>query len=322
LRGRYLWQRRGGENIANSIELFEMATSQDSTFARAWSSLAAAHLTMPTYSDEPDELHYPKALKHAKTALEIDPTIAEALAVLAELARDAKRWDEAESYYRKAIEAEPKNSTSHLWYAEHLQSTGRTKAALKEALIAYELDPLHPGSNSVVGAVYETLGDVVNREKYSRNAWQLGHWGSLIDVIDLRIQQGKADEALALAQEFEATVDGSNGLMIVRVNAYTDKSARQDFFNIIEAPDFRFPPIFFLNDYAMLGSLDEVFALTTAVDDFTGNSMFQLWRTDMAHVRRDPRFVGLVKAVGLESYWDEYGWPPACQKTGGQITCQ
>lgn len=321
LRGRYLWQRRGGENIAKSIALFEKATSQDPTFARAWSSLAAAHLTMPTYSNESNEVHNPKALKNAKKALEIDPTIAEAYAVLAELARADMHWDEAENYYHKAIEMEPKNSTSHLWYAEHLQSTGRTEAALKEALIAYELDPLHPGSNSVVGAVYEALGDVVNREKYSRNAWQLGHWGSLIDVIDLKIQQGKADEALALAHEFEATVDDSNGLMIVRVNAYVNEGARQDFFDVIEAPDFRFPRIFFLNDYAMLRSVDDVFALTTDVNDFTGNSMFQLWRTDMAHVRRDPRFVALVKAAGLETYWDEYGWPPACQKTDGQITC-
>jgi len=322
LRGRYLWQRRGEENIANSIELFEMATSQDPTFARAWSSLAAAHLTMPTYSDEPSEVHNPRALRNAKKALEIDPTIAEAYAVLAELAREDMHWDKAESHYHKAIEMEPKNSTSHLWYAEHLQSTGRTKAALKEALIAYDLDPLHPGSNSVVGAIYETLGDVVNREKYSRNAWQLGHFGSLIDVIDLRIQQGKADEAKALAQEFEATVNNSNGLMIQRVDAYLNKDARQEFFDTIEAPDFRFPPIFFLNDYAVLDRLDDVFELTADINNFTGNSMFVLWRTDMAHVRRDPRFVDLVKAVGLESYWDEYGWPPACQKTDGQITCQ
>jgi len=321
LRGRYLWQRRGGENIANSIDLFEMATSQDPTFARAWSSLAAAHLTMPTYSDEPNEVHNPKALRNAKKALEIDPTIAEAYAVLAELAREDMHWDEAENYYHKAIEMEPKNSTSHLWYAEHLQSTGRTKAALKEALIAYELDPLHPGSNSVVGAVYETLGDVVNREKFSRNAWQLGHFGSLIDVIDLRIQQGKTDEAMTLAQKFEATVNGGNGLMILRVNAYMNEDARQEFFDVIEAPDFRYPPIFFLNDYAMLGRLDDVFELTTDVNDFTGNSMFQLWRSDMAHVRGDPRFVDLVKSVGLESYWDEYGWPSDCQKTNGQITC-
>jgi Tfp pilus assembly protein PilF len=277
---------------------------------------------MPIYSGEPVEIHFPKALKNARKALELDPTIAEAYAVLAELAREEKRWDEAENYYLKAIEMEPKNSTSHLWYAEHLLSTGRTEVALKEALTAYQLDPLHPGSNSIVGVVYASLDDDVNREKYSSSAWQLGHFGSLIDVIDLKIKEGNMDEAMTLAQEFEATVDGSNGLMILRVNVYANQSERQEFFDRIEAPDARFPPIFYLYDYAALGRLDDFFELTLDPESLKGNSMFRLWLTDMAQVRRDPRFADVIKAAGLESYWDEYGWPPACQRTDGQITCQ
>jgi TolB-like protein len=39
LRGRYLWQRRGDQNIRHAITLFEQATELDPQFARAWSSL-------------------------------------------------------------------------------------------------------------------------------------------------------------------------------------------------------------------------------------------------------------------------------------------
>ncbi len=59
LRGRYLWQRRGDENIRHAITLFEQATELDPQFARAWSSLAATQFTLPVYSDTPRSEHYP-----------------------------------------------------------------------------------------------------------------------------------------------------------------------------------------------------------------------------------------------------------------------
>ncbi|MCH7895093.1 MAG: adenylyl cyclase, partial [Proteobacteria bacterium] len=120
LRGRYFWQRRGEDNIRRAIGMFEQATALDPRFARAWSSLAAAHVTLPTYSDTPTDEQYPLAVFAARKALTLDDSLAEAYAVLGDMARVNKKWSAAQAQYLRAIASEPKNSTAHLWYGEHL----------------------------------------------------------------------------------------------------------------------------------------------------------------------------------------------------------
>ncbi len=322
LRGRYFWQMRGGENIATAIELFEKATALDPTFARAWSSLASAHITMPTYSDEPDEDHYPKALSYARKALALDPTIAEAHAVLAEIARMDFRWSAAEAHYRNAIENEPKNSTSHLWYAEHLLANGRRDDALDEARIAYQLDPLSPGTNSVLGHAYWYDGNNTQAEKYTRQAVQLGHFGAMLDLGDMLMERGRFEEALALAKDFEAKLLGLDGIAVARVAAHRDDDARQAFFDRINDPASQVPKTYFVSDYANLGRMDEAFAIASDLRSFEANSLFTFWRQDMTAFRSDPRFVDVIKSAGYIGYWDEYGWAPDCARTRDTIVCQ
>ncbi|MCH7508600.1 MAG: hypothetical protein IIB68_01995 [Proteobacteria bacterium] len=122
LRGRYFWQRRGEDNIRRAIDLFEQATELDPQFARAWSSLAAAHITLPTYSDALEDEQFPLAVSAAQKALMLDDTLAEAYAVLGDVARTDRKWTEAEAHYLRAIASEPKNSTAHLmvWRASAL----------------------------------------------------------------------------------------------------------------------------------------------------------------------------------------------------------
>ncbi len=113
LRGRYLWQRRGDENIRHAITLFEQATELDPQFARAWSSLAATHFTLPVYSDTPRSEHYPLAVSAAHKALAQDDSLAEAYAVLGGLADTDGKWAEAETLFLLAIA----NEVLHSWSA-------------------------------------------------------------------------------------------------------------------------------------------------------------------------------------------------------------
>lgn len=322
LRGRYLWQRRGAENIGKAIALFQKATEQDATFARAWSSLAGAHITMPTYSNEPSDDHYPRALEYAEKALSIDPSIAEAHAVLGELARTERHWSDAEVHYRHAIANEPKNSTSYLWYAEHLQCTGRIGAALQTALIAYRLDPLHQGTNQVLGEIYESHGDFLNAEKYSRNAVDAGHLGGMIEVTGMRMLDDDFEAALSLSAKTDIAFGQGGDLFVRRTKAYQDSAFRKSYFETLEADPENIVPIFFLRDYANLGRVDDAFSIASDPGAFIGNSRFTLWRHDMSRFRQDPRFTELVVAAGYVDYWNEYGWPPACEQTDGKIVCQ
>ena len=87
---------------------------------------------------------YPLAVSAAHKALALDDTLAEAYAVLGEQAYVLDRkWAEGEAYFLRAIANEPKNATVHTWYCDLLGAVGRHRDALKECLIAFQLDPVN-----------------------------------------------------------------------------------------------------------------------------------------------------------------------------------
>ena len=321
LRGRYLWQTRVAKNIASAIELFEMATTLDPSFARAWSSLASAHITMPTYSYVDEKEHYALALSNAQKALALDPTIAEAHAVLADIARIGGQFNAAETHYQSAIQYEPKNSTSHLWYAEHLQATGRLDTALAEGLIAYRLDPLHPGTNDVIGFLYASMGDYPNAEKHLKQAIQLGHAGAIWDLAQVMIIQQRFEEAVRLARDFDVEFPELDGVAAAQVAAYQSGASMMAYFDRLDDSDFRMSRAVFLSDYVSFDRMDQAFTIASDFNTVKGNLLFVFWRADMAVFRSDPRFIDLIEAIGFIDYWDEYGWPSACARTGDGIRC-
>jgi hypothetical protein len=46
-----------------------------------------------------------------------------------------------------------------------------------------------------------------------------------------------------------------------------------------------------------------------------------VWFVTAASVRRDPRFVEFVRAIGLVDFWRENGWPDLCRPVGDAVQC-
>jgi hypothetical protein len=46
-----------------------------------------------------------------------------------------------------------------------------------------------------------------------------------------------------------------------------------------------------------------------------------LFTHETAHLRRHARFGELLVAIGLDRYWDEYGWPVLCKRDESAIEC-
>jgi len=75
----------------------------------------------------------------------LDPTLAEAYASLGYVAYGYDwDWEASEKAFKKAIELNPKDATSHHWYAEYLALVRRFDEAIAEKEKALELDPLSP----------------------------------------------------------------------------------------------------------------------------------------------------------------------------------
>jgi serine/threonine-protein kinase len=87
-------------------------------------------------------------------ALEIDKTLAEAHASLAQLDLYEFDWLAAERELRRSIELNPGFAVAHHWYALYLSAKGRFKEALAEANRAYGLDPLSVIINRDLGLIY------------------------------------------------------------------------------------------------------------------------------------------------------------------------
>ncbi|NIL95471.1 MAG: tetratricopeptide repeat protein, partial [Woeseiaceae bacterium] len=280
--------RRGEDNIRKAIELFTRATETDPGFARAWSSLAAAHITLPAYSvTESVEVHYGLARQYAEEALSLDPTIADAHAALGDMARTENDWLEAESHYRQAIQLEPNNSTGYLWYAEHLGSVGHVEESLTMALKAVELDPFNAGANAVTGNVFVLNGDRANAEKYLRAAIDLGHPFTIYGLVFLRIEAGDLAAAERVVETEISSVDQLQRETISRyIAAVRDPDKAESWFAWMR-DNFPDNPADRVVHSIRFGRTDEAIEMLDSIRP-VANDWIPFWRPVAEPIRRHP----------------------------------
>ena len=154
VRGRYFWNKRTEEGLRKAIVHFERAIHTDPGYALPYSGLADCFLLLSTYGAISPRQGVPRAVRAATRALEIDDTLAEACTSLA-YARFAYywRWDEAETYFRRAVELSPDYATGHHLYGDHLAAAGRFNEATESLQRALTLEPLSLIINTDLGWV-------------------------------------------------------------------------------------------------------------------------------------------------------------------------
>lgn len=162
LLGRHHWFKRSIGDIREAIRLLETAVERDPDFAEAWAALAQALVVLPQWDFTTSLLAAgEEARRHARKALEIDPTIGAAYATLAVLTSKLDRdWHEAERLFERAIELGPNDATTHQWYAEELFDWAWTDRALDRIHKAIELDPYAFIMYHVAAYMHGWVGDI------------------------------------------------------------------------------------------------------------------------------------------------------------------
>ena len=255
----------------------------------------------------------------------LDDSLAEAYAVLGDMARVDRKWTEAKAYYLRAIASEPKNSTAHLWYGEHLLSVGHTRDALEETLIAYRLDPLHPSTNNELARTYLRLGDTSNVLKYGAAAWDLGAPVGLWVQAEANWRVGEFERAMEFMEQWAEQVGDFSFRVPLKLvyEAKMDAAKRPLFFETVAENESALGPFFVLWFYAAFDRIDDVYRmLKLAPDSIDGSDCDVFWLNDLAAFRQDPRFTDLMTELGLVDYWREHGWPDACQPAGDSVICE
>ncbi|HEY8164729.1 MAG TPA: protein kinase [Gemmatimonadaceae bacterium] len=155
LKGRYCWNKRTQEGVAEGIEYFEQAIRVDPSYALAYTGLADSYALHVDYRNVPVAEGFRRAKEYALRALELDDSLAEAHASLAwTLFINDWEWQASGVEFRRAIELDPGYATAHQWYAFHLASQGRLDEAVIEAHTAQELDPASVSIRRALGYTY------------------------------------------------------------------------------------------------------------------------------------------------------------------------
>jgi TolB-like protein/tRNA A-37 threonylcarbamoyl transferase component Bud32/Flp pilus assembly protein TadD len=142
LRGRHFIAQRSEKNIQLGLAAFDEAVRLDPTLELAHVGVADAYNIMGFMSAAASRETFPRAQAAAHRALEVNPTSGEAFNSLA-YATLWFDWNhvEAERLFRRAIDLNPRNSQTHLWFTNLLLVQERFDEAENEARTARILDP-------------------------------------------------------------------------------------------------------------------------------------------------------------------------------------
>ncbi|MGI0081452.1 MAG: tetratricopeptide repeat protein, partial [Nitrososphaerales archaeon] len=156
LKGRTMLQDRTERAMKSAKEQFELAIRENTTYAKAYAGLADMHMLLGDYLFAPVQSSLGEARQNIEKALELDPDLPEARVSLALFLQFEYNFGEAENEFKRAIALNPSNATAHHWFASLLESMGHPEQALKEVLLAEELDPL--SLSITLGVVYRCIG--------------------------------------------------------------------------------------------------------------------------------------------------------------------
>ncbi len=293
--------------IEHRIADFQEAIRVDPTFAPAYVGLAGSYIS---YQDifvgaPPSEIR-PKAISAARKALELDPELAEAHAVLAEMYQKEWKWAESEAQYKRALELKPNDASAHRGYAYWLACQGRTEQALAWVERGRELDPL--GSTDTVGyllimgrryddAIREYRSVLAVHPDYTNARWGLGF---------ALIVNNETDQAIPELEKTVAMMNRSPGSLAMLATAYARAGNRAEALRLIEELKQRrqkgyIPSGAFITPYLALGDYDEAFYWCK--EAYKEQSAILQWIKVVPFfdpVRGDPRFTDLVRRVGLD----------------------
>lgn len=153
LQGRFYLNKFTQDGTKLAREYFEQAIARDPRYALSYSGLAESY-AFGEIGLSPQEA-FPKARDAATKAIELDETVGEAHAALAQVAFLWDwDWTAADKQFKTALEFTPADPEIHHMYAHYLTAMGRFDEALAESQRLLELDPLSPASRNHLGWHY------------------------------------------------------------------------------------------------------------------------------------------------------------------------
>ena len=325
LRGAHQVRLRGEDSLRRAVDLFSAAARRDPSYARAQVGLAYAYALLPSYSYEDPAEMYALADKALASADRLSNSRSGSAGTRGYLSFMRGQWLEAETAFRTAIVADPNNPDVRQMYSQLLGAVGRIDAALAQVRLAQEIDPLAPVVADRLGILHLFLGRDADAASDAALARELGLDEVAYPETKILLKLHQHDDANAAddLRTLLRSLHRSEAWVAPALDAYRHPEKRPAVIGMLDrtltAGDIS-ARIYF-GVMVLLESPARALRGFAALPDRGGNDLEFLFSVDAAAVRRDPAFGEFIRQMGIEAYWDRFGWPQACRRDRSQIAC-
>lgn len=267
LRGRYFWSRFTDAHLVKAVEAFNEAIAYDPDYPLPYIGLADFYIWSAIFGEIPTAEGFPKAQEALRHALQIDPYLGEAYAVLAftVLFYDWN-WAEAERLVKQALELNPNSSFAHECYSNVLSSQGRFDESVEAIKRAEELDPVSPKAILMTSWTLYMVRRFDESIAAARKGAAMQHEFAQGDlhVGNALIEIGELDEAVTLLRAAAETWSRSGMPRYMLAFARSRQSKTEAVETIIQklhqtADERHMKPYFIGMAYVAAGNFDKAF---------------------------------------------------------------
>ncbi|HEX7237134.1 MAG TPA: winged helix-turn-helix domain-containing protein [Gammaproteobacteria bacterium] len=325
LRGRQQLNRRDEDSLRRSILMFQQALDLDPHYGQAYVELAKAYVLLPSYSAEIQDEMFDQALATLAAGVEHDASLDDSMQVVLALVAFA-RWDwiAAEVAFRRALERTPNDPDLLVWYSQFLAAVGRPAEGAEYARRARERDLLSPVVNHRLSVASMWIDADDDAARYVQVAEDLG-MGPTPDayiVLKLRQRDYAAVRPLLIGVQtmFARPTSWVDPLLDALAQPERRPQAVEALARAAQARDI--PPKYLFGSWLYLGEPERAIdAGLRLVNDRPSFNVEFVFAREARALRVHPRFGELVRAIGLNRYWDRFGWPETCHHSGDTISC-
>ena len=168
LKGRFYTALRTATGLTQAIDYLQQAVALDPNYAQAHASLALVYDIAPGYLPPEAVKKLPKAKPEAEKAIQLDPALGQGHLALASALTSEFDWPASEREFKLALDANPNDANTHYFFAHScLVPQKRFDEAMSHYRKALELDPLSAIINTNYGFALFIAGHTDQaREQY------------------------------------------------------------------------------------------------------------------------------------------------------------
>jgi len=298
--------------LGESARLYRRAIELDPEFARAWEGLAATEVVSDDWIYDDGIHHEPLAKEAALRALELNPDLSMARAVLgSHVTTNDADYLGGLDYLDEAVEKDNKNTTAWLWRGLNFKHLGFLDKAISDFERCLAIDPMYQNCRQHMADAYLIKGDT----------------DRAVELLELTLEHNFHSLTESFVSYFVRDDQRYLAMLIADIRFDRDSAPVVEWIRAIEDPDADNSfGLARLEDWATRSEsgkgpadIPHLYVSFRAYDELEkkpGSSRWILWHPDAAEFRGTPQFKRLIRNLGILDYWLERGFPSQCRPLG------